>query len=58
MKSYNIYNLCITSELNFPDLIEIEGEPDVNIRFGKVNDMQLQKVVKQLWEDSQKLAIS
>lgn len=39
MNYYNIYNLCIASELNFPDLIEIEGEADVNIRFGKVNDV-------------------
>ncbi|MEA5598340.1 hypothetical protein [Rivularia sp. UHCC 0363] len=37
MKSYNIYELCITSELSFPELSEIEGTPDVNIRFGKVN---------------------
>lgn len=38
MKSYIIYELCITSELSFPELIEIEGKPDVNIRFGKVQD--------------------
>ncbi|MDY6899888.1 MAG: hypothetical protein SWZ49_17680 [Cyanobacteriota bacterium] len=38
MKYYRIYNLCIASELYFPRLIEIETEPDVNIRFGKVND--------------------
>lgn len=39
MKYYNIYNLCIASELHFPQLIEVEGEADVNIRFGKVNDV-------------------
>lgn len=39
MKLYQIYNLCIESELHFPDLIEVEGEPDVNIRFGKINDV-------------------
>ena len=38
MRSYNIYNLCIASELDFPELIEIEGKADANIRFGKVDD--------------------
>ncbi|WP_414622898.1 hypothetical protein [Calothrix sp. CCY 0018] len=38
MKSYNIYNLCIASELDFPELIETEGKADVNIRFGQVDD--------------------
>ena len=38
MKYYRIYNLCIASELHLPRLIEIETKPDVNIRFGKVND--------------------
>lgn len=38
MKYYNIYNLCIASEIHFPELIEIEGEVDVNIKVGKVND--------------------
>ena len=30
MRSYNIYNLCIASELDFPDLIEVEGKADAN----------------------------
>ena len=38
MKAYNIYNLCIASELNFPGLIEIEGKADANIKFGKVDN--------------------
>lgn len=38
MKAYNIYNLIIASELDFPELSEIEGEADANIRFGKVDD--------------------
>jgi hypothetical protein len=38
MISYNIYNLCIASELDFPELIEVEGKADANIRFGKVDD--------------------
>ncbi|WP_414622904.1 hypothetical protein [Calothrix sp. CCY 0018] len=39
MKYYSIYNLCIASQLDFPELIEIEDKPDVNIRFGTVNDV-------------------
>ncbi|MEM7554525.1 MAG: hypothetical protein AAF378_10560 [Cyanobacteria bacterium P01_A01_bin.84] len=38
MKFYNIYNLCIASELDFPELIEIEGEPDARIKFGRIDD--------------------
>ena len=38
MKYYRIYNLCIASELDFPEFIEIEGKVDANIRFGKVDD--------------------
>ncbi|BAY87289.1 hypothetical protein NIES267_68100 [Calothrix parasitica NIES-267] len=38
MKYYRIYNLCIASEFDFPEFIEIEGKVDANIRFGKVDD--------------------
>ncbi|NJR75120.1 MAG: hypothetical protein HC773_18735, partial [Scytonema sp. CRU_2_7] len=38
MKSYKAYNLCIASELQLPELIETEGEPDVIVRFGKVDN--------------------
>ncbi|MFB2771560.1 hypothetical protein ACE1AT_20060 [Pelatocladus sp. BLCC-F211] len=37
MKLFKAYNLCIASELSLPELIEIEGEPDVIVRFGKVD---------------------
>jgi hypothetical protein len=37
MKIYKGYNLYIASELEMPELIEIEGKPDVIIRFGQVN---------------------
>ncbi len=39
MKAYNIYNLCIASELDFPELIQIEGKADANIKFGKVDNV-------------------
>jgi hypothetical protein len=38
MKFYKAYNLCIASELQLPELIETEGEPDVIVRFGKVEN--------------------
>lgn len=38
MKSYKAYNLCIASELQLPELIETKGEPDVIVRFGKVDN--------------------
>ena len=38
MKIYRVYSLSIASELDFPELFEIEDESDVYIRFGKVND--------------------
>ncbi|MGH8000395.1 MAG: hypothetical protein ACREPR_13430 [Brasilonema sp.] len=37
MKSYKAYNLCITSELRLPELIETKGEADAIVRFGKVD---------------------
>ena len=43
MKYYSIYNLCIASELYFPELLEVEGKADVNIRFGKVNEAAIEK---------------
>lgn len=39
MKLYHIYNLCIASELHFPEINEIEAEVDANIKFGKVDDV-------------------
>ncbi|KAB8330901.1 hypothetical protein SD80_025240 [Scytonema tolypothrichoides VB-61278] len=38
MKFYKAYNLCIASELQLPELMETEGEPDVIVRFGKVDN--------------------
>lgn len=38
MKSYKAYNLCIASELPLPELMETEGEPDVIVRFGKIDN--------------------
>ncbi|WP_026733934.1 hypothetical protein [Fischerella sp. PCC 9605] len=38
MKFYKAYNLCIASELQFPELIETEGEPDAIVRFGNIDD--------------------
>lgn len=38
MKLFKAYNLCIASELSLPELIETEGEPDVIVRFGKIDD--------------------
>jgi hypothetical protein len=38
MKFYKAYNLCIASELQLPELIEFEGEPDVIVQFGKVDN--------------------
>lgn len=38
MKIYKAYNLCIASELQLPELIETESEPDVIVRFGKVDN--------------------
>jgi hypothetical protein len=39
MKYYQVYNLCIASELYFPELIQIEGKPDAKIKFGKIADV-------------------
>ncbi|PLZ89072.1 hypothetical protein CEN44_13955 [Fischerella muscicola CCMEE 5323] len=39
MKFFKVYNLCIASEFPFPELIETEGEPDVIVRFGKIDDV-------------------
>lgn len=38
MKVYQAYNLCIASELPLPELIESEGNPDVVVQFGKLDD--------------------
>ncbi|BDA71994.1 hypothetical protein RIVM261_004930 [Rivularia sp. IAM M-261] len=38
MKYYKAYNLCIASELQLPELVETEGEPDVIVRFGKIDN--------------------
>jgi hypothetical protein len=38
MKFYKAYNLCIASELLLPELIPTEGEPDVIVRFCKVDN--------------------
>ncbi len=38
MKLFKAYNLYIASELPLPELIETEGEPDVVVRFGKIDD--------------------
>jgi hypothetical protein len=43
MKSYNAYNLCITSELQLPDLIEIDYKPDVTIKFGKIDETTIKQ---------------
>lgn len=43
MKSYQVFSLYITSELDFPQLVEIECKADVNIRFGKVNETAIEK---------------
>ncbi|KAF3886911.1 MULTISPECIES: hypothetical protein [Nostocales] len=37
MKIYKAYNLCIASELPLAQLIETEDEPDIIVRFGKVD---------------------
>ncbi len=39
MKFYQAYNLCIASELPMPELIESEGNPEVIVRFGKLDDV-------------------
>ena len=38
MKIYQAYKLCIASELPLPKLLETEGEPDVIIRLGKIDN--------------------
>lgn len=38
MKIYKAYNLHIASELEMPELTEVEGEPDIIIKFGKVDE--------------------
>ncbi|AFZ00991.1 hypothetical protein [Calothrix sp. PCC 6303] len=38
MKIYQAYNLRIVSELQMPELIESEGEPDVIVRFDHVDN--------------------
>jgi hypothetical protein len=37
IKIYKAYNLYIASEIEMPELLEIEGEADITIRFGQVN---------------------
>ncbi|MDJ0736125.1 MAG: hypothetical protein QNJ47_19020 [Nostocaceae cyanobacterium] len=37
MKFYQVYNLCIASELELPELLETNSEADVIIRFGTVD---------------------
>lgn len=39
MKFFQAYNLCIASELSLPELIETEGEPDVIVRIGKIDEV-------------------
>jgi hypothetical protein len=34
---YKAYNLCIASELPLPELVEIEGHPDVTVRLTRLN---------------------
>ncbi|MGB3761425.1 MAG: hypothetical protein WBA07_34445, partial [Rivularia sp. (in: cyanobacteria)] len=43
MKSYQVFSLYITSELDFPELVEVECKADVNIKFGKVNETAIEK---------------
>lgn len=43
MKSYQVFSLYITSELDFPELLEVECKADVNIKFGKVNETAIEK---------------
>ena len=38
MKIYQAYKLCIASELPLPKLLETEGEPDVIIRIGEIDN--------------------
>jgi hypothetical protein len=38
MKSYQAYNLCIASQLELPELIEINAKPDVVIKFSKIDE--------------------
>jgi hypothetical protein len=39
MEIYKAYNLYIASEISFPELIESEGEPEIVIRFGKLDEI-------------------
>lgn len=39
MKFYKAYNLCIASELQLPELIETDSEPDVIVRFGRLENV-------------------
>ncbi len=38
MRVYKAFNLCIACELPLPELIQTEGEPDVIVRFSKVDN--------------------
>ncbi len=43
MKTYQAYNLYISSELELPELEEVQGEPDVIIRFGLIDNLAIIK---------------
>lgn len=41
MKTYKVYNLHIASELEMPELTEVEGEADIFIKFDKIDNVAM-----------------